>query len=142
MSGTIRILHLEDDAADARLIREQLLRSGLDASITVAGGREAFEAAIRKSEFDIVLSDYRVPRFNGLQALEYVRSVDIKVPFILVTGALGDEGAIELLHSGATDCVLKDRLAAWHRQSSVPYASMPRETSMRRCRCSCSKPTN
>jgi signal transduction histidine kinase/DNA-binding response OmpR family regulator len=111
MSGAIRILHLEDDAADARLIREQLLRSGLDVSITVADGREAFAAAIRKGEFDIVLSDYRVPQFNGLEALEYVRSAGVQVPFILVTGALGDEGAIELLHSGATDCVLKDRLA-------------------------------
>ena len=111
MNTAIRILHLEDDAADARLIREQLLRSGLEISITLAGGREAFEAAIRNSEFDIVLSDYRVPRFNGLQALEYVRSAGVEVPFILVTGALGDEGAIELLHSGATDCVLKDRLA-------------------------------
>jgi signal transduction histidine kinase len=111
MSAAIRILHLEDDPADARLIREQLRRSGLDASITVADGREAFAAAIRKDEFDIVLSDYRVPRFNGLQALEYVRGAAIQVPFILVTGALGDEGAIELLHSGATDCVLKDRLA-------------------------------
>ena len=111
MSAPIRILHLEDDAADARLIREQLLRSGLDVLITVAPGREAFEAEIQKNNFDIILSDYRVPRFNGLQALEYVRSAAIHVPFILVTGALGDEGAIELLHSGATDCVLKDRLA-------------------------------
>jgi len=111
MSSAIRILHLEDDAVDARLIREQLLRSGLNLSITVVDGREAFAAAIRKGEFDIVLSDYRVPQFNGLEALEYVRNAGVQVPFILVTGALGDEGAIELLHSGATDCVLKDRLA-------------------------------
>jgi signal transduction histidine kinase len=111
MNQVIRILHLEDDAADARLIREQLRRSGLDLTIGVAAGREAFEAALRQGEFDLVLSDYRVPGFNGLEALEMVRSVDRNVPFILVTGALGDEGAIELLHSGATDCVLKDRLA-------------------------------
>jgi len=111
MSSAIRILHLEDDPADARLIREQLRRAGLDVVITLVSGREAFEAAIGTSEFDLVLSDYRVPRFNGLDALESLRRVTQSVPFILVTGALGDEGAIELLRSGATDCVLKDRLA-------------------------------
>ena len=110
MNRPIHILHLEDDAADARLIGEQLLRAGLDTHITVATGRAAFEAAL-KGKFDLVLSDYRVPGFNGLEALAMVRAADSNVPFILVTGALGDEGAIELLRSGATDCVLKDRLA-------------------------------
>src|SRR5579859_6440815 len=107
----LRILHLEDDPADARLIAEQLLRSGLDALITVAGGRGPFEAALANKEFDLVLSDYRVPGFNGLEALELLRATGHKIPFILVTGALGDEGAIELLRTGATDCVLKDRMA-------------------------------
>jgi len=111
MKPVVRILHLEDDPADARLIREQLLRSGLDVSINVAGTREAFEAAVAQGGFDLVLSDYHVPRFNGLEALELVRRAAPKIPFILITGALGDERAVELLRSGATDFVLKDRLA-------------------------------
>ena len=74
MSAAIRILHLEDDPADARLIREQLRRSGLDVAITVAGSGEAFAVALSQGGFDLVLSDYHVPRFNGLEALELVRS--------------------------------------------------------------------
>ena len=111
MKPIVRILHLEDDPADARLIREQLIRSDLDVSINVAGTREAFEAAVAQGGFDLVLSDYHVPRFNGLEALELVRRAAPKIPFILITGALGDERAVELLRSGATDFVLKDRLA-------------------------------
>ena len=111
MSAAVRILHLEDDPADARLIREQLRRSGLDVTITVAGNREAFEALLAEGGFDLVLSDYHVPRFNGLEALELARSAAPQIPFILVTGALGDERAVELLRGGATDFVLKDRSA-------------------------------
>jgi PAS domain S-box-containing protein len=111
MNAAIRILHLEDDPADARLIREQLRKSDLDVAITVADTREAFEAVLAKGGFNLVLSDYHVPGFNGLEALELVRSATAHMPFILVTGALGDERAVEVLRSGATDCVLKDRLA-------------------------------
>jgi PAS domain S-box-containing protein len=111
MRPAVRILHLEDDPLDVRLIREHLSRSGLDVSIQAAGTREAFEAALAQSGFDVVLADYHVPRFNGLEALELVRRTAPKIPFIVVTGALGDERAVELLRSGATDFVLKDRLA-------------------------------
>src|SRR3954466_5709208 len=111
MKPPIRILHLEDDPGDARLIGEQLRKSGLDVAITIAGNREAVEALLPRGAFDLVLSDYHVPRFNGLEALELVRSASLQIPFILVTGALGDERAVELLRSGATDVVLKDRLA-------------------------------
>jgi len=111
MNAAVRILHLEDDPADARLIHEQLRKSGLDVTVTVAGTREAFEALLSRGDFDVVLSDYHVPRFNGLEALELARSAIAQVPFILVTGALGDERAVELLRNGATDFVLKDRLA-------------------------------
>jgi PAS domain S-box-containing protein len=111
MNASIRILYLEDDAADARLLREQLRRSGLDCVVTVVASREAFEAQVAAGDFDVVLCDYHLPRFSGLEALEVVRAHDPQLPFILVTGALGDERAVDLLRSGATDFVLKDRLA-------------------------------
>ena len=111
MSAAVHILHLEDDPADARLIHEQLKRSVLDVAVTLAGTPEAFEAALAQGNIDLVLSDYHMPRFNGLEALEMVRSRAPRIPFILVTGALGDERAVEMLRSGATDFVLKDRLA-------------------------------
>jgi PAS domain S-box-containing protein len=111
MSAAVHILHLEDDPADARLIHEQLKRSMLDVAVTLTGTPEAFEAALGQGNIDLVLSDYHMPRFNGLEALEMVRSRAPRIPFILVTGALGDERAVEVLRSGATDFVLKDRLA-------------------------------
>jgi PAS domain S-box-containing protein len=111
MNAPIRILHLEDEPADARLLREQLRLSDLPCSIAVADSREAFEAQLTAASFDVVLSDFRVPRFSGLEALALVRRHDPRMPFILVTGALVDERAVELLRSGATDFVLKDRLA-------------------------------
>jgi PAS domain S-box-containing protein len=111
MSSSIRVLHLEDDPADARLLREHLRRSGLSCAITVVDTREAFQAQLESGSFQLVLCDYHVPRFNGAEALELVRRTDPRLPFILVTGALGDERAVDLLHSGATDFVLKDRPA-------------------------------
>jgi PAS domain S-box-containing protein len=112
MSAPIRILHLEDDPVDARLIGEQLLKkSALDVVLTLVGTREAFETELLKGDVDLVLSDYHLPGFNGLDALAIVRSRAPQIPFILVTGALGDERAVEVLRSGATDFVLKDRLA-------------------------------
>ncbi len=111
MNAAVRMLYLEDDPADARLIREHLRKSGLDADIVIAGSREVFETELSTGGYDLVLSDFHVPGFSGLEALELVRALDPHLPFILVTGALGDERAVELLRSGATDCVLKDRLA-------------------------------
>ena len=103
MTPTIRILHLEDDPADARLIREQLRRSDLDGSITVVADREAFEAALAQGDFDLVLSDYHSPASTGWRRSRLVATPQSQTPFILVTGALGDERAVELLRSGATD---------------------------------------
>jgi DNA-binding NtrC family response regulator len=111
MSSDIRILHLEDDPADARLLAEHLRRSGLQCAITVVDSREAFQTHLETGEFDVVLCDYHVPRFDGAEALALARSLKLRLPFILVTGALGDERAVDLLHNGATDFVLKDRLA-------------------------------
>src|SRR5262245_18827545 len=111
MKPAIRVLHLEDDPADAHLVREHLRRSGLDALISVVASREAFDAALAGGGFDVVLCDYHLPRFDGLSALNLARARAGQIPFILVTGALGDERAVELLRSGATDFVLKDRLA-------------------------------
>jgi PAS domain S-box-containing protein len=111
MTATVKMLHLEDDPADARLIREQLRRSGLDTSITLVDNPEDFQAAVARGGFDLVLSDYHVPRISGREALQLMQAAHPQIPFILVTGALGDEKAVDLLRSGATDFVLKDRLA-------------------------------
>jgi PAS domain S-box-containing protein len=111
MTSAIAVLHLEDDPADARLIREQLRRSGLNAEISLARDRPAFEEAFFGRKFDVILSDFHVPGINGDEALQLVRATDLHIPFILVTGALGEDRSVELVRTGATDFVLKDRLA-------------------------------
>jgi two-component system cell cycle sensor histidine kinase/response regulator CckA len=106
----IRILHLEDNTDDAWLVQSTLRREGLPCEITLVDSRDDFMRAIDRQVFDLVLSDHRLPGFDGLSALRLLRKKDALVPFILVSGSLGEEAAIETIHSGVTDYVLKDRL--------------------------------
>ena len=101
MSSAIRILHLEDDPADARLIREQLRRAGLDVIITVVTGREAFEAALAKSEFDVVLSDLKMPDHDGIEVLEFARQHQRDAVRVLLTGYLDERAQRALLSPDA-----------------------------------------
>ncbi len=107
---TLRILNLEDSPLDAELIRANLLEGGIDCEVNLVQTRTDFVAALEKGGFDLILSDYTLPSFDGLSALEMTREICPKVPFILVSGALGEEMAIETIKSGATDYVLKHRL--------------------------------
>jgi signal transduction histidine kinase len=112
MSGMpLRVLVLEDEPADAELELAALAEGGFECAATLADGRAAFEAAFAPGRFDLVLADYRLPDYTGLEALEHVRRRDALVPFVLVSGALGEERAVEALRSGATDYVLKHALA-------------------------------
>jgi len=107
----LRVLVLEDQPGDARLALEALSESGFQCAAQHAAGREAFEGAFAPGRFDLVLADYRLPDYTGLEALAFVRARDALVPFVLVSGALGEERAVEALHAGATDYVLKDAIA-------------------------------
>ncbi len=111
MKTSLHILHLEDDANDAMLVQLALEAGGIGVVITRVQIREEFEAALATGVIDVVLSDYSLPGFDGLAALEFVRTHWPNVPFILVTGTMGEERAIDALKSGATDYVLKARLA-------------------------------
>ena len=112
MSGLpLRVLVLEDEPEDAELELAVLAEGGFDCASTLAVSRAAFEAAFAPGRLDLVLADYRLPGYTGLEALEHVRRRDALVPFVLVSGALGEERAVEALRSGATDYVLKHGLA-------------------------------
>ncbi len=112
MSGqALQVLVLEDEPADAELELAALAEGGFRCAPTFAGSRAAFEAAFVPGRFDLVIADYRLPDYTGLEALEHVRRQDALVPFVLVSGALGEERAVEALRSGATDYVLKHGLA-------------------------------
>ncbi|HEY9877111.1 MAG TPA: ATP-binding protein [Leptolyngbyaceae cyanobacterium] len=105
-----RILLLEDVDFDREMIQATLSKSGLSSEVFCVETREAFLAALRQIPVDLVLADYSLPGFNGLAALEMSRALCPEVPFILVSGVLGEELAIESLKQGATDYVLKQRL--------------------------------
>jgi diguanylate cyclase (GGDEF)-like protein/PAS domain S-box-containing protein len=107
----LRVLMLEDTATDAELIVRELRRAGIAFTSIRVTTRDAFTRALEEFHPDIILSDYNLPDFNGLVALEIVQRTHPEVPVIMVTGALTDVEAVELIHAGAKDYVLKDRMA-------------------------------
>jgi PAS domain S-box-containing protein len=109
-SRVLRILNLEDSPLDAELVQANLSEGGITCKLVRVQTRAAFAAALEKDEFDLIIADYSLPGFDGLTALEMARKRRPEVPFIVVSGALGEEMAIETLKSGATDYVLKHRL--------------------------------
>ncbi len=106
----LRLLLLEDSSFDAELLQEALRATHPQAHCTLVGSRAAFESAWQAGTFDVVLSDYDVPGFGGLQALAMVRQAAPLLPFIFVSGVIGEDNAVELLRRGATDYVSKNRL--------------------------------
>jgi PAS domain S-box-containing protein len=111
MSSPVRILLLEDDPNDAALIEEILEADHFICQTTCVQSRTEFLAALESAEFDLILSDYKLPSFDGLSALNAALRVRPEVPFIFVSGTIGEEVAIEALKVGATDYVLKTRMS-------------------------------
>lgn len=109
-TGGVRILLLEDSDLDAELIERELGRGGLEYVLRRERCGGGFERALREFSPRVILSDYRLPDYDGAQALERARQVCPEVPVILISGAVGEEKTVELLKGGATDFVLKDRL--------------------------------
>lgn len=111
MTKHLRILHLEDDPQDAELIQATLATEGFDCEVRVVATREDFVAALEEDRFDLILADFALPGFDGMTALALVRKKHPALPFIFVSGRLGEEAAIDSLRNGATDYVLKNRLS-------------------------------
>lgn len=111
MKPKLHILILDDVLTDAELMAFELSDSGIKFEPNYASDRNSFLKALDDFLPDIILSDYSLPSFDGLSALKIVRERYPDIPFIFVTGALGEELAIELLKKGATDYVLKNRLS-------------------------------
>src|SRR6202453_2279563 len=107
----LRVLLVEDNPADVELELLTLRRDGFDVSGDVAQTAEDFTAQIRSASYDLILADYNLPQWKGTEALEILRGENLDVPLIIVTGYLGEEKAVDYIKQGATDCVLKDRLA-------------------------------
>ncbi|ACA16665.1 response regulator receiver sensor hybrid histidine kinase [Methylobacterium sp. 4-46] len=108
--GPLRILLLEDSDLDAELLCVVLDDARIDHAIERVMTREAFEAAAARSGSDLILADYVLPAFDGLSALTIARRLCPDIPFVFVSGTLGEDVAVEALKNGATDYVTKQRL--------------------------------
>jgi PAS domain S-box-containing protein len=108
MDRSVRILLLEDNLNDEELLRETLASASLRFEATRVDTEAAFRGALREN-YDLILSDYSLPAFNGLKALAIARECRPEIPFIFVSGTIGEEVAIESLLGGAADYVLKHR---------------------------------
>jgi PAS domain S-box-containing protein len=106
-----RLILLEDDPVDAQLLRRYITMEWPACEFLLINHEAAFQEAIQEGSFDLILSDYSLPGFGGASALALARKFCPGVPFIFVSGAIGDEIAVESLKAGATDYVLKDRPA-------------------------------
>ena len=109
-AGRLRILHVEDSEDDHALTVLQLSRAGLRADFRRVDDLQAFEAALAEP-WDAILSDYNLPGFTGLDVLARFRETGLVLPFILVSGEIGEDMAVEAMRSGASDYLLKQNLA-------------------------------
>ncbi|HEX2583993.1 MAG TPA: response regulator, partial [Steroidobacteraceae bacterium] len=107
---SLHIVILEDSAVDAELMEMELRKGGVMARCSRVETAKEFTHVMDTDTVDLILADYTLPEFDGLSALSMLRSRFPDVPFIFVSGSLGEERAIEALKSGATDYVLKERL--------------------------------
>ncbi len=108
--AVLRVLLLEDSPFDAELLRLKLQASYPNAGLQVVDDEAAFVAALGRGDIDLVLSDFEVPGFAGLHALAHARAIAPEVPFIFVSGVIGEDNAVEMLKRGATDFVSKGRM--------------------------------
>ena len=109
-SDPIRVLMVEDSQTDVELVLRQLRRDGLEVTNQVACDEHAFRAALAEFAPNLILSDFSLPQFDGLSALRIAREMAPHLPFIFVSGTIGEERAIDALKNGAFDYVLKDNL--------------------------------
>jgi len=110
MKNQLHVLYVEDNEDDFLLIRRALKKEGYSPELKRVDTKEAFVDALNAQQWDIVLSDYALPRFNGMDALKILLEHDSDPPFIIVSGAVGEERAVALLRAGADDYIRKDNL--------------------------------
>src|SRR5579872_4874475 len=101
----LRALLIEDNPSDAELEIAELRRSGFDVAADVVDTREQVRERLKRNPYDIILADYSLPNFRGMDALDILRESGLAIPLILVTGALNGETAVECVKQGAMDYV-------------------------------------
>ena len=111
LATPLRLLIVEHAAEDVELVLIALKESGVRPDHTVVQGKEEFRQALQSGKYDAVLSDYRLPSWNGLDALKELRESGRDIPFLLVTGTLGEEAAVECMKHGVDDYILKGHIS-------------------------------
>jgi signal transduction histidine kinase len=106
----LRVLLVEDDPADVELVLLALRNDGFQVASDMVQSVEDFTQRIRTGTYDVILADYNLPQWRGMDTLEILRKEQLDVPLIVVTGYLGEEKAVDCIKQGATDCVLKNNL--------------------------------
>jgi len=110
MSKSLRVLVVDDSEDDAILLIRELRRGGHEVNFQRVDAPEAMRLALAKDPWDLVISDYTMPHFSGLQALELLKKSAIDMPFIMVSGSIGEETAVNVMKAGAHDYLMKDNL--------------------------------
>ncbi|MFQ5927246.1 MAG: response regulator [Terriglobia bacterium] len=129
---SLRVLILEDSPADAELVLHALRRAHYQLAHNLAETPETFQHRLRENTYDVILADYNLGPWTGMDALEILHQSGRDIPFILVTAALGEEAAVECIKQGVADYVLKDRLA--RLPVAVEQALAARRLRRQRCR--------
>src|SRR5260370_1385218 len=111
MNKRLRVLNVEDSERDVELIRRHLLRAGYDLVLDSVDTYAAMKSALDAQEWDVILSDYAMPQFNALQALALLKETALDIPFIIISGTIGEAVAVEAMRAGAHDYFIKDNLA-------------------------------
>ena len=115
-SSAVRILHLEDSRVDHTLVKFALQRSQLACELTLVDTMEDLARQLESNSFDILLADYHLPGFTGLDAWELAHSLRPELPFVVLSGAIGEAAAVDAMHRGVSDYLLKDDM---HRLAHV-----------------------
>lgn len=110
MNNNLKILILEDTFSDADLLLRELKKAELEFTFEIVQNRETFESALFNFNPDLILSDFNLPSFDGLAAFRIKNETKPEIPFIIVSGAIGEEKAVELIKTGITDYAQKDKL--------------------------------
>src|SRR5688572_24686588 len=103
MPQNLSILIAEDDPADADLLTRQFKHAGYTVQMDRVQTADAFSAALRRQRWDIIFSDFRMPQFNAFDALALMKQVGQDIPFIVISGTIGEESAVELMKAGVHD---------------------------------------
>src|ERR1700677_2940352 len=107
MNRPMHILHLDDEPDFAELVSTMLEQDSLSVKISRVGDKQAYVEALEQAKYDLILSDFHLPSFTGLDALVLARKKCPETPFILISGTIGETAAVESLKAGATDDLLK-----------------------------------